>query len=33
MIQIDGAQRRVYIKFTDGEYMNQIILNTEEHPE
>jgi hypothetical protein len=28
MIQIDGARRHVYIKFTDGEYMNQILQDT-----
>ena len=33
MIQMDGARRRVYIKFTDGEYMNQILQDTEGHLE
>ena len=33
MIQINGARRHVYIKFTDGEYMNQIIQDTEGHVE
>ena len=29
MIHIDGPRRRVYIKFTDEEYMNTILQNTE----
>ena len=33
MLQIDGARKRVYIKFTDGEYMNQILQDTEGHLE
>jgi len=33
MIQIDGVRRRVYIKFTDEEYMNKILQGTEGHLE
>jgi len=33
MLQIDGARKRIYIKFTDGEYMNQILQDTEGHLE
>ena len=33
LIQIDWVRRRVYIKFTDSEYMNQLLQGTEEHLE
>ena len=33
MLQIDGARRRIYIKFTDGDYMNQILQDTDGHLE
>jgi hypothetical protein len=33
MIQINGTRRHVYINFTDGEYMNQMLQETEGHLE